>query len=91
MFAIITSQQRREYPMEFNTLVTILASTGAIIVSMFTMFLWVRAEANNDRRAMQAIQREDRKDLLELIQTIQLEMKDFHARLCIIEQHKRGN
>lgn len=55
---------------------------------MFGMFLWVRSEANNDRRVMQQIQREDRKDILELIRSIELEMKDFHNRLCNIEQNR---
>ncbi len=74
--------------MDQNTLITVLGSTGAIILSMFGMFLWVRSEANNDRRVMQQIQREDRKDILELIRSIELEMKDFHNRLCNIEQNR---
>ena len=74
--------------MDQNTLITVLGSTGAIILSMCGLFLWVRSEANNDRRAMQQIQREDRKDILELIRSIELEMKDFHNRLCNIEQNR---
>jgi heme/copper-type cytochrome/quinol oxidase subunit 2 len=75
--------------MDQNTLITILGSTFAIIISMFTMFLWVRSEANNDRRTMQAVQREDRKDILELIRSIDLEIKDFHNRLCLIEKERK--
>ncbi len=75
--------------MDQNTLITILGSTGAIILSMFGMFLWVRSEANNDRRHIQSIQREDRKDFLELLQGIQMEIKDFHNRLCEIESQRK--
>ena len=75
--------------MDHNTLIAIIGSTATIILSMLGIFLWVRSEANNDRRSMQAIQREDRKDLLELIKAIQFEMKDFHTRLCVIEQIRR--
>ena len=83
--------------MDQNTLITILGSTFAIILSMFGMFLWVRTEANNDRRYFSQIQREDRKDLLEISRNletimngIQQEMKDFHGRLCAIEERNKG-
>jgi len=81
---------------EYATLITILCSTFAIILSMFGMFLWVRSEANSDRRNFQGIQREDRKDLLNttrnlelILQGIQQEMKDFHSMLCDIEECKK--
>jgi len=63
---------------------------------MVSLFLWLRSEANSDRRQLQAIQREDRKDLLQIgknlesmVSAIQLEMKDFHGRLCAIEERKK--
>ncbi len=77
--------------MDQNTIIAIIGSTATIIFSMLGMFLWVRSEANNDRRSMQSIQREDRKDLLELIKAIQFEIKDFHTRLCVIEQIRRDH
>ena len=82
--------------MDLSTLIVILGSTFTIVVSMFGMFLWVRSEANTDRRYFSDIQREDRKDLLEisrnletLMKGIQNEMKDFHNRLCSIEQGRK--
>jgi len=78
-----------------STLIAILGSTFAIIFSMMSIFLWVRAEANNDRVALSTIQREDRKDLLQisrnlenLMREIQQESKEFHSRLCLIEKEK---
>lgn len=64
--------------------------TLAVIISMIVMFLWLRTEANADRRNISEIQREDRKDILGMIKAIELEIKDFHARLCAIEERNRG-
>ena len=82
--------------MDLPTIVTMLASTFAIIFSMCGMFLWVRSEANADRRHFQDMQREDRKDLLQIsrnletiLEGIQEEMKDFHGRLCKIEESRK--
>ena len=68
----------------------------AIIISMIVMFLWLRTEANADRRESRTIQSEDRKDIMNLVRAIQedvkaiqSEMKDFHDRLCTIEQKKK--
>lgn len=45
------------------------------------MFFWLRSEANSDRRDMVNLIILIKDD----IQAIQLEMKDFHNRLCAIE------
>lgn len=49
-----------------------------IIAGNFVMFFWLRGESNADRRETQAILRE-----------IKEEMKDFHGRLCAIEERNR--
>lgn len=71
--------------------------TIAIIVSIVAMFLWVRTEANADRRNMQEIQREDRKDILSMIaaikedvQAIRADVRGFQDRLCEIERNRKG-
>jgi predicted membrane protein len=81
--------------MDIATIVTILGSTFAIIFSMLGCFLWVRSEANNDRNALSNVQREDRKDLLQISRNLEMimkemqqENKDFHTRLCVIEQSR---
>lgn len=81
----------------------VLALMAAVFVAnigvILPLFLWTRSEANadrreyaNERRSIQDVQREDRKDLLQIsrnientMQAIQQEMKDFHTRLCNIE------
>jgi hypothetical protein len=42
------------------------------------MWLWARAESRADQRQM-----------MSLIQAIQAEMKDFHGRLCTIEERNK--
>lgn len=43
------------------------------------MWLWARAESRADQRQM-----------LSIIQSIQMEIKDFHGRLCAIEERNKG-
>lgn len=52
----------------------------AIIGTNVFLFLWVRSESRSDQRNIEA-----------LITAIQQEMKDFHGRLCAIEERNRSN
>ncbi len=56
-----------------------------IIVANFGLFLWIRSEGNSDRREHAA----DRRDILSMIREIKDEMKDFHGRLCAIEERNK--
>lgn len=49
-----------------------------ILGTNLAMFMWARSEA-----------RQDQQELRELIRAIQEEMKDFHARLCVIEEKRK--
>lgn len=76
--------------------IAIVGSSVAIIAAMLSLFLWVRSEANSDRRSFNEIQREDRKDLLQIgrnletvVTAMQQDMKDFHGRLCSIEERRK--
>lgn len=60
--------------MDWIQVLTILGGNLAI-------FLWVRTEANADRREIHAAQRQDRQELLEIIRAIKDDMKDFHGKL----------
>jgi len=51
----------------------------AILGSNILLFLWARTEANQDRR-----------QFLDLLKGIQQEIKDFHGRLCAIEEKNRN-
>jgi hypothetical protein len=80
---------------DLGIIVAIVGSAIAIVGVIVAMFFWVRAEANNDRREFQNVQRDDRKDLLQIsrniettIHQIHLENKEFHQRLLDIEKRK---
>ncbi len=49
-----------------------------LIFTIGGLFLWNRSEANADRR-----------DIMNLIRSIQEEIKDFHGRLCAIEKKRK--
>lgn len=67
----------------------VLTLMGAVFLAnmgvMIPLFLWLRTEANADRRESAS----DRRDILQLIRDIQNEMKDFHGRLCAIEEKRK--
>jgi hypothetical protein len=49
-----------------------------LIITIGGLFFWNRSEANSDRR-----------DMINLILAIQSEIKDFHGRLCSLEERKK--
>lgn len=57
--------------------------TGVVIAMMF----WSRSEANSLRTEA----KEDRKDLVNIARSIELEMKDFHYKLLDIERKRKSN
>lgn len=78
---------------DLGIVIAITGSAVAIVGVVVGMFLWLRGEANNDRRHFQDIQRDDRKELLQItrnientIQAIDREMRDFHRELLDIQR-----
>ncbi len=61
----------------------------AIIGANIGIFFWLRTESAADRRQIQQENAADRRDLLQLIREIKDEMKDFHGRLCAIEERNK--
>lgn len=78
---------------DLSIVIAIVGSCVALVGVVVGMFLWLRSESNADRRQFQDIQREDRKDLLQIsrnletaVQAIQAEMKDFHTQLLEVQK-----
>lgn len=61
--------------MDWSQVLAIIGGNAAIFIPMF---FWLRTEANSDRR-----------DILAIIREIQAENKDFHGRLCAIEERNK--
>jgi uncharacterized protein (DUF2164 family) len=68
----------KETKMDWMQFVVFIASTVGL-------FFWNRSESNSDRREAAA----DRRDILQLVRNIQDEIKDFHGRLCALEEKNR--
>lgn len=60
-----------------------------IVGANLGIFLWLRSESSADRRQMQQEAANDRRDILAIIREIQEEIKDFHTRLCSIEERNK--
>ena len=50
-----------------------------LILTVGGLFFWNRSESNTDRR-----------DMVNMIKSIHDEMRDFHGKLCAIEERNRG-
>jgi hypothetical protein len=55
------------------------------MIAIAGMFSWLRADITTNRTESSA----DRRDLLNLVRSIQEEIKDFHGRLCAIEERNK--
>lgn len=64
--------------MDWIQVVALLLSTLALVGSNFGMFLWSRSESREDSRRIEG-----------LVASIQAEIKDFHGRLCAIEERAK--
>jgi Ca2+/Na+ antiporter len=63
---------------DLGAIIAIVGSAMAIIAVIVMLMLWVRSEANADRR-----------DIVSLIIAIKDEIKDFHERLIKIEEKRK--
>jgi len=70
---------------DWGIIIAIVGSSIAIIGVVIAMMFWVRQESNDLRKDA----KEDRKDLLNLVRSIEIEMKDFHYRLLEIEKGRK--
>lgn len=77
--------------MDLGIIIAIVGSAISICGVVFAMMFWVRSESNSLRSEASA----DRRDIVNLIiaikediQAIQMEMRDFHGRLCAIEERR---
>lgn len=58
-------------------------------LGVFGLFLWNRAEARNDARHADAKLKSHEALISSFLEGIRQEMKDFHGRLCAIEERRK--
>lgn len=81
---------------EWTAAITVLGVFIANASIIIPLFLWIRGESRDDTRHMDTkldanreLLREVHNETKSLIHSIQMEMKDFHNRLCKIEQERK--
>ena len=72
--------------MEWEHILALILGNGALIIPLF---LWNRAESRADIRHMDAKLESYMSAIRADIKAIQDEMKDFHNRLCVIEERNK--
>ena len=80
---------------DLGLIIAIVGSAIALISVMTLLFLWVRSEANADRRGLSDVLTKDRRDFIDIarglesaLNEIKLENKDFHFRILEIERNR---
>jgi len=68
--------------MGFEHVLTLILGNAAVIIPLF---IWNRSESRADIRHMDSKLESTR----ELVRAIYDESKDFHARLCVIEERNK--
>lgn len=61
---------------------------GITLVTTAGLFLWVRTESRSDFRKSEEENKQLRRDLVDVMRTIEKDMRDFHGRLCAIEERR---
>ena len=78
----MTNLQIRGYMLTWEPVLALIAANFTLIIPLF---LWNRSESRSDVRHMDAKLESTR----ELVRAIYDESKDFHARLCAIEERNK--
>jgi len=69
--------------MDWIQALSIIGSNIALLITVIganlAMFMWARSESRSDQSEMRI-----------MLKAIQDEMKDFHGRLCAIEERNKG-
>lgn len=69
--------------------VILILSLLSVAIANIGLVLWFRSESRNDWKHMDTKVDLILKGITEEIRAIQQEIKDFHGRLCIIEERNR--
>lgn len=74
--------------MDWAQVLTIAGTNLAMLLAMIGMILWFRSESRKDWKHLDEKMEANRRETLSIIESIRLEIKDFHGRLCGIETKK---
>lgn len=63
-----------------------LTQFSILIITFTSLFIWNRTESRNDSRRIDSKMESYRAETSLLIRAIHEEIKDFHGRLCALEE-----
>lgn len=69
---------------DVGIIIAIVGTGIALVGVVISMMFWVRSESNE----LRAEAKEDRRDILNLIRAMEMEVKDFHYKLLEIQRGK---
>ena len=79
--------------LDWPLVLTIVGSNFALVLmglgATITLFLWARTEAREDRKNDQERWETHRNEMMHILKAIQDESKEFHGKLCAIEERNR--
>jgi hypothetical protein len=82
--------------MDLGIIIAIVGSAIAIVGVLIATIFWTRGESNSvrmelsqDRKDVVTLMNQIRLEIRDEIHAIRLEMRDFHTRLCTIEERRR--
>lgn len=75
--------------MDMVQVLTVIGVAIANIGTTITLFIWATNHAEAIRKQISIQVEEHRRETNRLIEAIQIEMKDFHGRLCAIEERNK--
>ena len=67
---------------DLGLIIAIVGSSVAIVGVVIAMMFWSRSEANSLRNEA----KEDRKDMIQLIRSMDLQMTDFHRQMIDVQK-----
>ncbi len=77
--------------MDWTQIWTILGVSGGLFISAIGIIVSIFITLKGDIKDIKTEAAADRRDILQLIRCIQEEIKDFHGRLCTLEERKRNS
>lgn len=76
--------------MDWTQIWTMLGVSSGLFVGAIGIIVSIFLSLKSDIKDIKTEAAADRRDILQLIRQIQEEIKDFHGRLCTLEERKRN-
>jgi hypothetical protein len=75
--------------MDWSQILTVFAVIATNLGTVITLYIQLDKKLDENRTQLDRKIEESRKETNEILRSIQIEMKDFHGRLCAIEERNK--